>query len=103
MNYTPAQWAFLGISVILTIIAIVWGLCWLGVFYSIWAKKRMADLKIITAGKSGEADLAHAHNEQQVQVARAKGRLDAAQLQKQAEIIDAEAVAKSVEIIGKSL
>jgi len=44
-----------------------------------------------------------ARNEQQIQVAQAQGRLDAAELRKQAEIIDASAVAASIEIIGKKL
>lgn len=55
------------------------------------------------AHQKGLAELAQAENEQMVQVRRAKGRLEAATLNKQAEIIDAEAVAKSVEIIGTAL
>lgn|SRR4051812_48201233 len=53
--------------------------------------------------KSGEADLAQAHKEQQVQVAKAQGRLDAANLNKQAAIVEAEAVAKQIETIGANL
>ncbi len=53
--------------------------------------------------KQGEAELAQATNAQKVQIAQAKGRLEAAQLNKEAEIIDAEAVAKSVAIIGDAL
>lgn len=56
-----------------------------------------------SAHKQGQADLARAQNDQQIQVAKAKGRLQAAELNKEAEIIDASAVAKSVEIIGKAL
>lgn len=74
------------------VIAAIWGMFALFQIYSVWA-----------AHKDGQADLAMAHNEQQIQVAQAQGRLDAAQLNKQAEIIDAEAVAKSVDIIGKAL
>lgn len=77
---------------LLLIIAVIWGLCALGRVYSVWASH-----------KQGQADLAQAQNEQQIQVARAQGRLKAAELNKQAEIIDAEAVSKSVEIIGRSL
>lgn len=66
-------------------------------------KVKFAMNEINAAQKQGEAELAKAHNEQLVQVARAKGRLEASQLNKQAEIVDAEAVSKSVEIIGKSL
>lgn len=101
ISWTQIAWNVISIG--LSLVAAYWILSWLGVFYSIWEQKKMADLKIITAEKKGAADLAQAHNDQQVQVAQAKGRLDASQLNKQAEIIDAEAVAKSVEIIGKSL
>ena len=44
-----------------------------------------------------------AENEERMQVSKARGRLEAAELNKKAEIIDAEAVSKSVETIGKSL
>lgn len=53
--------------------------------------------------QSGKADLAQAHQEQQVQVARAKGRVDAAVLNKQAAIIEAEAVAEQIKRIGEQL
>ena len=53
--------------------------------------------------KQGLAELALAQNEQQVQVMRAQGRKDAATLNMEAEVIDATAVQKSVDIIGKAL
>jgi hypothetical protein len=53
--------------------------------------------------KRGQADLAKARNEQQVQVAFAQGRLDAAELNKRAAIIEAEAVAAQIDKIGASL
>lgn len=81
-----------GVVLVLFIVGVIWALMALGKVYGVWA-----------AHKVGQADLAQAHNEQQIQVSRAQGRLDAAQLNKQAEIIDAEAVAKSIEIIGKTL
>jgi hypothetical protein len=55
------------------------------------------------AHKKGLADLARAQNEQQIQVANANGRLKAADLNKQAAIIEAEAVAKQIEVIGTNL
>lgn len=67
------------------------------------AKVKAAMNEINAAQKEGEASLARAQNEQRVQVAQAEGRLRAATLNKDAEIIDAEAVSKSVEIIGKAL
>ncbi len=80
------------VLILLALVAIIWGLCALSQVYGVWS-----------AHKSGQADLAQAQNEQLIQVAQAKGRLNAAELNKQAEIIDAEAVSKSVEIIGKAL
>lgn len=107
------------------LIAAWWALTAIGQVYDLWAAKKQGEAAVITARKNGEAilaqaentgqaniisatrrgeaDLAQAKNEQQIQVARAEGRLKAAELDKQAEIIDAEAVAKSVEIIGRSL
>lgn len=85
---TLTGWVFLA----LLPIAIIWCLSAFGRVYGVWA-----------AHKQGQADLAQAQNEQQIQVAQAQGRLQAAELNKQAEIIDASAVAKSVEIIGTAL
>lgn len=81
-----------GAIIILLIVAVIWGLSALGAIYGVWR-----------AHKEGQAELAQAKNEQQIQAARAQGRLNAADLNKQAEVIDASAVAKSVEIIGKAL
>jgi hypothetical protein len=55
------------------------------------------------AHQKGLADLARAQNEQQIQGAHANGRLKAADLNKAAAIIEAEAVAKQIEIIGDNL
>lgn len=89
-NIMHIVWSVGGL--ILLAVLIIWGLCALGAIYGVWA-----------AHKTGQADLAQAHNEQQIQVSKAQGRLDAAELNKKAEIIDASAVAASVEIIGKAL
>ena len=92
-NPQPIIHLILALSgIVLVLILAIWGLCALGMIYGVWS-----------AHKRGQADLAQAHNEQQIQVSKAQGRLDAAELNKRAEIIDAEAVAKSVEIIGKAL
>jgi hypothetical protein len=53
--------------------------------------------------KAGEADLAQANFEQQIQIAEANGRLQAAQLNKHAAIIEAEAVSQQITIIGEHL
>jgi hypothetical protein len=87
----PGGWA-MWLIIILSIIGFIAFLCWVLPIYSVWA-----------AHKSGQADLAKAKNEQQVQVAEANGRLNAAEINKQAQMIEAEAISKSVEIIGKSL
>ncbi len=47
--------------------------------------------------------ISKARNEQQIQVAQAQGRLSAAELNKQAAIIEAEAVAEQVNRIGTQL
>lgn len=66
----------------------VWGLQ----TWRVWAKEMQ-----------GRADLMQAHQEQQIQVARAQGRLDAANINKQAAIVEAEAVSAQIEKIGKQL
>lgn len=59
--------------------------------------------KVWASGKSGEADLQQAHKEQQIQVSKAQGRLDAAKLNKEAAIIEAEAVSEQITKIGAQL
>lgn len=60
--------------------------------YSVWS-----------AHKRGQAELAQAKNEQMVQVTIAEGRFKAAEMNKKAAIIEAEAVAKQIETIGTNL
>lgn len=79
------------LAIIIPVVAIAFGL-WFIPTYRVWASQ-----------KSGEADLAQAHKEQQVQVAKAQGRLDAASLNKQAAVVEAEAVAAQIERIGATL
>ena len=84
------------ISEIVTVGFIALGLIAAGMFilpiYSVWSSR-----------KSGEADLAQAQFEQLIQVAEAEGRLKAAEMNKRAAIIEAEAVAKQIETIGEHL
>lgn len=68
---------------------------WFIFIYPVW--------RVWASEKSGEADLAQAHKEQQVQVAKAQGRLDAAELNKKAAVVEAEAVSAQIEKIGKQL
>ena len=65
---------------------------WLGPHYKVWK-----------AHMDGKADLARAQNEQQIQVAEAQGRLTAAEANKKAAIIEAEAVCAQIEIIGENV
>jgi regulator of protease activity HflC (stomatin/prohibitin superfamily) len=59
--------------------------------------------RVWASHQEGLADLQRAKNEQQIQIAQAQSRLDAAGLNKKAAIIEAEAVAAQVEAIGKEL
>lgn len=77
---------------IVCLIAFIALLCWVLPIYGVWS-----------ARKRGQADLAEAQGEQQIQIAQAESRLKSATLNKEAEMIDASAVAKSVEIIGTAL
>ena len=72
---------------------VFWIAC-LGFFprYGVWS-----------AHKEGEAELAKAKNEQMIQISKADGRLQAAEANKKAAIIEAEAVAKQIEVIGNNL
>lgn len=59
--------------------------------------------RVWAAHQRGQADLAQAKNEQQIQIATAQSRLAAAELNKQAAIIEAQAVAAQVKEIGTEL
>jgi len=76
---------------LIVILSYVWGL-FFGPRWRVWR-----------AHQDGLADLAMAKNEQQIQIARAQSRLDAAALNKKAAIVEAEAVAAQIEAIGSQL
>jgi len=59
--------------------------------------------RVWASHQRGLADLQQAKNEQQIQIAQAQSRLDAATLNKKAAIIEAEAVAEQVKAIGTEL
>lgn len=71
--------------------AVVWPLFG----YPIW--------RVWASHQRGLADLTAAKNEQQIQVAQAQGRVDAAELNKRAAVIEAEAVALQIKAIGSEL
>lgn len=83
----------MSILLIVLLVAVLVG--WQLFGYPVW--------KVWASQKQGEADLQQAHKEQQIQVSKAQGRVDAAQLNKQAAIIEAEAVSAQIESIGKQL
>lgn len=53
--------------------------------------------------QQGLADLQQAKNEQQIQIAQAQSRFDAADINKKAAVIEAEAVALQIKAIGAEL
>jgi len=102
-NYNRAveQLSFWGewgtiIIICLVIVAFIIFLIALGMvvfpIYGVWSSK-----------KSGEASLAEANFAEQVAIAKATARLRSAQMNKEAEVIEAEAVANSITTIGERL
>lgn len=79
-------------SIVMIIIGGIGFLFWFFPVYGVWSSE-----------KSGQADLAAAHFEQQVQVTQANGRLRAAESNKKAAIVEAEAVAAQIKLIGNEL
>lgn len=75
------------------VVAIV--LLWTLAGYPVW--------RVWASHKQGQADLQRAKNEQQIQIAQAQSRLDAAELNKKAAVIEAQAVALQINEIGKQL
>lgn len=69
----------------------------------LWALIGEPKWKVWASHQEGLADLTRARNEQQIQIAEAQSRLDAAHLNKQAAIIEAEAVSAQIREIGAQL
>lgn len=75
------------------LVVVVIGALMLGIpVYRVWA-----------AGKAGQASLAHAHFEREVQVVNAKANLEAQKFNADAEVVRAEGVAKANEVIKNSI
>lgn len=70
---------------------VIWSLA-LAPLWRVWAQR-----------KEGEAALEQAYKEQKIQIAQAESRKDAASLNKQAAIIEAEAVSEQIKRIGNQL
>lgn len=80
---------------ILVIIGVIGGAGFCLWFFPVW--------HVWQAQKSGQAALAEAQFEQRIQVAQAEGRLLAATKNKEAAIIEAQAVAAQISEIGEGL
>lgn len=91
-SWTIAQWILAAFILGIPVLGGIAFLMWVMPLYNIW-----------NSHKSGLADLAQAENEQKVQVMKASARLEAAEKNKQAAIIEAEAVAAQIEKIGTNL
>jgi hypothetical protein len=82
----------LSVGGVLTALGLIaWGLLGYPV-WNVWASRMR-----------GEAELQEAKNEQKIQIAEAQSRLDAAELNKKAAIIEAQAVAEQIKTIGDQL
>jgi hypothetical protein len=83
--------------------AIFWIGAFVLAFVLFWILFGYPHWRVWASHQAGLADLQQAKNEQQIQVAEAQGRLDAAQLNKQAAVVEAEAVALQIHCIGDQL
>lgn len=90
METNEYGWIFWVVGAVVAVI-ILWSL----IGYPKW--------RVWAAHQAGLADLAAAKNEQQIQIAQADSRLGAAELNKKAAIIEAQAVAEQIKAIGTQL
>lgn len=89
---TAHPWMVVGMVVlVLILLGIIWSLVFEPV-WNVWASK-----------KKGEATLQEALNSQRVQLAEAEARKEAANLNKDAAIIEASAVGEQIKTIGSEL
>src|SRR5262245_12353352 len=82
---------FMGWAIIIGILLSVW-FVWLYPIWRVWASR-----------KAGEAALAEAENAEKIAIAQANARIGAAEANKKAEIIEAQAVSESIATIGDAL
>lgn len=86
------SWFHILLLCIVIAIALIAVIMWVIPIYSVWASK-----------KRGQAELAQANFAEQVAIAEATARLNSAQKNREAEVIDAMAVADSIGKIGNAL
>ena len=84
-------------------IDVAWGVGIAVVLLIFWGLVGYPKWRVWSAHQAGLADLAAARNEQQIQIAQAESRLGAAEKNKQAAIIEAQAVAEQIKAIGAQL
>ncbi len=78
------------VALVILILVAIW--MWIWPTYNVWA-----------SAMKGKADLEQAHYEQEIAVAQAKSRLNAAEMNKKAAIVEAEAVSEQIRKIGENL
>jgi hypothetical protein len=78
-------------GIILFVVVVAWFLVGYP-FWAVWASK-----------KSGQAQLSEANFAEQVAIAQARARLSAAEMNMQAEIVEADAISQSIATIGDAL
>ena len=81
--------------VIISVLVVIAVVAWILFGYPIW--------RVWASHREGLADLQQAKNEQQIQIAEAQSRLDAAEINKKAAIIEAQAVSAQIKEIGVQL
>lgn len=86
---TGTNWGLVITLIVGTVI--IWFI-WLHPIWKVWASK-----------KKGEAELEEANFAEQVAIAQARARKGAAEMNKEAEIIEAQAVSISINTIGEAL
>jgi hypothetical protein len=86
----PLTVTFIGLGIILFIV----------LFWTLYGYPRW---RVWAAHQRGLADLTQAKNEQQIQIAQANSRLQAADLNRQAAVIEAQAVSEQIKTIGEQL
>lgn len=88
----PWNWGLIGLICVISLIVFTIFSMLVVPVWQVWASK-----------KEGEAEFAKAQNEQRVQLSAAKARLEAAETNKKAAIVEAEAVAEQIKEIGENL
>lgn len=87
----------------ITLNDVIWTVSILAGVILLWTLVGYPKWRVWASHQEGLADLQRAKNEQQIQIAEAQSRLDAADLNKRAAVIEAQAVALQIAEIGNQL